>query len=356
MMRRHLRSWIVFCSSVCAFSIPAAAEEEKEDESKDEAAYQTVVTGKRIEEDPLLSSRSVSLVDEKALDEASPRTVPEALWDSPGVFVQETNYGGGSPILRGMIGPQLLLMVDGVRLSNSTYRTGPVQYLNLVDPLSISQIEILRGPGSILYGSDAMGGVIQVFPLEPPDFRLRKGFNGGGSLLFRYASANRGKTGHGHFNTGISGFGAMGGLTIKGFDNLMGGRGVGEQLYSAYDHWSAIGSTTYRFSKGFFSDWHLKVGYLFSQIEDAGRTDKLYDKHSLQVYDNTDHLVYGRLHMMFQPIKTSADLTISFQHFFERKDTVTVGQDLRPGSPVRHEGARQSPSLPVRLHVVPRFC
>jgi len=307
---------------------PAEQEEEPSANGSVEPSFKTVVTGKRIEEDPILSNRSVSSVEEEEIKESAPRTVPEALWDSPGVFVQETNLGGGSPILRGMIGPQVLLLVDGVRLSNSTYRTGPVQYLNLIDPLSIRKIEVLRGPGSFLYGSDAMGGVIQVFPLEPPDFRLVPGLGGGGDLLFRYSSADRGKTGHGHFNAGCGGFGVLGGLSIKGFDNLEGGRGVDEQIYSGYDHFSGVGGVTYRFSKGFFAGWRLKAGYLFSGIEDAGRTDKLYDKHSLQIYDNVDHLVYGRLHMLFPKIKTAADLTFSFQHFFERKDTLSVGDDL----------------------------
>ena len=122
--------------------------------------HRSVVRTHRAAEPSFLSGRSLSTLNAGSLAEASPRSLPEALWDSPGVFVQQTNHGGGSPIVRGMIGPQVLLLVDGVRFSNSVYRTGPVQYLNLIDPLSLGSLRVLRGPGSVLFGSDAMGGVI----------------------------------------------------------------------------------------------------------------------------------------------------------------------------------------------------
>ncbi|MCU0663928.1 MAG: TonB-dependent receptor [Myxococcota bacterium] len=84
----------------------------------------------------------------------------------------------------------------------------------------------------------------------------------------------------------------------------------------------------YHFQKSALSGWWLKSGYLFSRIDDAGRTDKLIDSNSLQVYDNDDGLVYARLHGLFTPIKTDVEATISFQHFFERKDTHDMEDDL----------------------------
>ena len=96
-----------------------------------------------------------------------PRTTPEALQGMSGVFVQKTNHGGGSPFVRGLTGNQVLMLVDGIRLNNSTFRYGPNQYLNTIDPYSIDRIEVAKGTGSVQYGSDAMGGVIQVFTKEP---------------------------------------------------------------------------------------------------------------------------------------------------------------------------------------------
>ncbi len=308
---------LVLCGLVL-LAAPAPAQDDDE--------YVTVVTAKGLPEDPLLSDRSVTTMDEDEIEESPGKSLPEVLQETPGVFVQHTNYGGGSPVLRGLIGPQVLLLVDGVRFSNSVYRTGPVQYLNLIDQLSLDKLEILRGPGSVLHGSDAMGGVINAFTLEAPDLRLSGGPWAGGDLVARYISACSGLVGHAHASAGTGGLGVVAGATLKGFGNLTPGGG-GAQIHSGYDAWSALGNVTYRFAEGVLSGWSLKAVYMVSGIEDAGRTDKLYDKRSLSIYDNVDHLLYGRMHVVLSPIRTSGDLTLSFQHFFERKDTLSVGAD-----------------------------
>jgi len=286
------------------------------------------VTAQRLPEDPFRSDRSLSVLGRRALRERTPRTLPEALWDSGGVFVQQTNHGGGSPILRGMVGPQVLILVDGVRLNNSVYRTGPVQYLNLIDPYSIDRIEILRGPGSVLYGSDAMGGVIQVFPAGPRTSGPTDGFHYGGRILQRFSSAELGHVNHGRAELTVGGFGLMGGWTLKSLSDLSGGRGVGVQPFSGYDHWAAMGTLEYRFAKGLFSGWRVRVGYLLARIHDAGRTDKLYTKNALQMYDDFDDLVYGQLHFRVRPLRTRGRLILSYQHFFERKDNYLVADDF----------------------------
>lgn len=293
----------------------------------DEEEFVTVVTAKRQPEDPFLSDRSVYVVDEDEIEDSAGKSLPEVLQDSPGIFVQHTSYAGGSPIVRGMIGPQVLILVDGVRVSNSVYRTGPVQYLNLLDQFSLEKLELMRGPGSVLYGSDAMGGVIQAFPLGAPDLRDSASHWGGGNVLVRYLSASTGVVGHAHAGAGVGGLGVLGGATLKGFGNLWGGGDVGEQIHSGHDGWSALGNVAYRFTRGPLSGWELSATYLGSAILDAGRTDKLFQKNSLSIYDNMDHLLYGRLKMEIEPIRTQGALTVSFQHFFERKDTVRVGSD-----------------------------
>ena len=291
-------------------------------------SYQSVVTAQRMPEDPFRSDRSLSVVGRRELRERSPRTLPEALWDSGGVFVQQTNHGGGSPILRGMVGPQVLVLVDGVRLNNSVYRTGPVQYLNLIDPHSVDRIEVLRGSGSVLYGSDAMGGVIQVFPAGPRNNRHLKGFHYGGRILQRFSSAELGHVNHVRAEIGYNGFGVVGAWTLKSLGDLSGGRGVGVQPHSGYDHWAAMGVLEHRIGKGFFSGWRVRVGYLLARIHNAGRTDKLYTKNALQVYDNFDDLVYGQLHFRWKPLRTRGRLILSYQRFFERKDNALVADDF----------------------------
>ncbi len=293
----------------------------------EEEEGQILVTARRRPEAAFLSSRAHSLVGSRDLGEALPRTAPEALWDTPGVFVQQTNHGGGSPIVRGLIGPQVLLMVDGVRLNNAVYRTGPLQYLNLVEPRHLDRIEVLRGPASTLYGSDAMGGVIQLFPLEPRDTRDQQQAAAHGGIQGQYATADRRRLGAGHFEVGMRGWGMLGGYSWKRSDELKGGGDIGEQPYSGYAQPSAMGSVIYRLPQGKLDGWHIRAGYLFSRIDDAGRTDKLYDANSLQIYDNTDHLGYLKLHFRIPALHLEGDLGSSYQHFFERKDTIDVAID-----------------------------
>ena len=83
------------------------------------------------------------------------RTVPESLREVSGVMVQKTSHGQGSPYMRGFTGFRTLFLVDGIRLNNSVFRDGPNQYASTVDNLSLAGTELIRGPASVLYGSDA---------------------------------------------------------------------------------------------------------------------------------------------------------------------------------------------------------
>lgn len=123
----------------------------------------TIVTAGRIEESLMDTPYSVDVISEAFIVENNRRTLPDALQFTPGVLVQKTANGHGSPFIRGFTGRQNLLLVDGVRLNNSLYRGGPVQYWNTVDPYSLDRIELIRSQGSVLYGSDAVGGTLNAF-------------------------------------------------------------------------------------------------------------------------------------------------------------------------------------------------
>jgi outer membrane receptor protein involved in Fe transport len=126
-----------------------------------------VVTATRTPEEVAKAPAAVDVVTAKELQERQPRTTAEALREETGITVQKTNHNGGAPVIRGMMGNQILVMVDGIRLNNAIYRFGPNQYLNTLDPGTISRIEVIRGPGSVYYGSDAMGGVVNVITRDP---------------------------------------------------------------------------------------------------------------------------------------------------------------------------------------------
>ncbi len=106
------------------------------------------------------------------------RSTPEMLTGTPGIWMQKTNHGGGSPFIRGLTGNQVLTLVDGIRLNNATYRYGPNQYLSTIDPWSLFSAETLRSTGSVLYGSDAMGGVVYLQTEKPGYAENKNSFHG----------------------------------------------------------------------------------------------------------------------------------------------------------------------------------
>lgn len=110
---------------------------------------------------------AVTVIDRDELAERPAETVVDYLRGETGVFVQQTTPGQGIPIIRGLKGSEVLYLIDGMRLNNAFFRNAPNQYLALVDAFAIERIEVVRGPSSTLYGSDAMGGVVQMFTPEP---------------------------------------------------------------------------------------------------------------------------------------------------------------------------------------------
>lgn len=90
-----------------------------------------------------------------------------ALQNEVGVLMQSTAAGQASPFVRGLTGQQVLILVDGIRLNNSIFRRGPNQYFNTIDPGMVDHIEVLRGQGSVLWGSDAIGGAINIVTRGP---------------------------------------------------------------------------------------------------------------------------------------------------------------------------------------------
>ncbi len=132
------------------------------------AGRETTVTADSLDEVALPEGRATTSVRRSDLERRLPRSAPDALRYEPGVFVQQTAHGQGSAFIRGLTGQQTLLLFDGIRLNNSTYRQGPNQYFFTLDSHSIDSIDVLRGGGSTRYGSDALGGVILAHPLSPP--------------------------------------------------------------------------------------------------------------------------------------------------------------------------------------------
>jgi outer membrane cobalamin receptor len=174
---------------------------------------------------------AVSTLDQREIRKANARTTPEALMGTAGVFLQKTNHGGGSAFIRGLTGNQTLLVIDGVRLNNATYRYGPNQYLNTIDMFTIEKIDVLKGIGAIEYGSDAMGGVIQLSTKSANtndinSFKL--------SNTSKFLSSQMERTNRTEVNYASKSWGIVSGISLKKFGDIMGGETIGIQAPTGY--------------------------------------------------------------------------------------------------------------------------
>ncbi|MBV5315997.1 MAG: TonB-dependent receptor [Prolixibacteraceae bacterium] len=197
---------------------------------------EVIITSQRVPQKEAVIPYSVTSIGRKEMDNFNPRTTPEALMSTNGVFVQKTNHGGGSPYIRGLTGNQTLLLIDGIRLNNSIYRYGPNQYLNTIDPFSIDKIEVVKGTGSVQYGSDAIGGALQVFTKELVLNKESKEFHG--NVLGKYMTGDMEKTGRAELQYSSQKLAAFVGGTYRDFGDLIGGRNTGKQSPSGYNEYA----------------------------------------------------------------------------------------------------------------------
>lgn len=160
------------------------------------------------------------------------RTVTDALVDLPSVLVQKTAYGQSSPFLRGFTGYQTVMLVDGIRLNNSTFRSGPNQYWATIDPFSVERIEVVRGAGSVLYGSDAVGGVANAVARRASRFADADGI--GGRTFARWSDAESSWTLRGEVEGRQGDVGFLAGSTYRSYGDLEAGSGTRTQPGTGY--------------------------------------------------------------------------------------------------------------------------
>ena len=209
------------------------------DEKKDTVTRslgEVVVTAQRHRQQSLLVPYSVNTISQQYIGEINSRTTPEALMGMNGVFVQKTNHGGGSPFVRGLTGNQTLILIDGIRLNNSTFRYGPNQYLNSIDPYTIKHIEIAKGTGSVQYGTDAIGGVVHILTRDPQFATDKPAMHG--RVIGKYMTGDMEKTIRGEASYSGKRFALITGIVKKNFGDLVGGDTTDRQFPSGYDEWS----------------------------------------------------------------------------------------------------------------------
>ena len=171
---------------------------------------------------------------EKEIILQNPQTSADLLSQSGKVFVQKSQLGGGSPIIRGFATNRVLLNVDGIRMNNAIFRSGNVQNVISIDPNSIQNTEVILGPGTMIYGSDAIGGVMNFYTFQPM-FSETNEPNLFGAVFSRWSSANQEKTMHFDVNIGLKKWSFLTSFTLSDYGDLtMGKYGPSDYLRMDY--------------------------------------------------------------------------------------------------------------------------
>lgn len=278
----------------------------------------------------------------------NPQTAADLLQQSGTVFIQKSQLGGGSPMIRGFATNRVLLVVDGVRMNNAIYRSGNIQNVISVDALALETAEVIFGPGSLIYGSDALGGVMDFHTLQPllstdsiPRIK--------GSALVRWSSANNENTIHGDVNWGNRKWSVLSSFTYSNFDDLQMGRRGGQDSYLRSEYVQRMGDrdsvvrnstprvqrfTGYeqlnlvnkvRFKPNRYTD--LQYSYIHARTGDAPRYDRLiqYRNGRLRFAEwNYGPMIWNMHSLQAQFSKRNAmwdeaRITIAGQHYEESR-------------------------------------
>ena len=160
----------------------------------------------------------------------NPQTAADLLNQTGTVFIQKSQLGGGRPMIRGFATNRRLLVIDGVRMNNAIYRSGNLQNIISIDALSTQTAEVIFGPGSLIYGSDAIGGVMDFHTLNAR-FSKDKKMLISGSASARYSTANNENTFHADINVGWKKLSFLSSFTYSKFDDLKIGKHGGQESY-----------------------------------------------------------------------------------------------------------------------------
>ncbi len=237
----------------------------------------------------IITPRDVALLN--------PQTTADMLGQSGEVFIQKSQQGGGSPMIRGFATNRLLYAVDGVRMNNAIFRGGNLQQVISLDALSIENTEIFFGPGSVIYGSDAIGGVMN-FQTLAPQLSIYDEPLVTGKGMVRFSSANEEQVGHFHLNIGWKNLACLTSLTYSDFgDPRMGRLGRREYLRpffiqridtidrvvtnnnpliqtpNNYNQINLMQKVRYALN----SAWDLQYGFHFSETSEYARYDRLIE-------------------------------------------------------------------------------
>ena len=187
----------------------------------------TVISASRWNQNTADVPGKVRQLESEWLDLRNPSTTADWLGSSGEVFVQKSQLGGGSPMIRGFSANRLLYSIDGVRMNTAIFRSGNLQQVISIDPFSLQNTEVLFGPGAVMYGSDAIGGVM-VFETLKPDHENQQLK---GNLVSRFSSAYSEETIHGDFRYGKGKWAFVSSASYFDLGDLVMGKNKGQNSY-----------------------------------------------------------------------------------------------------------------------------
>ena len=191
----------VLCAFICMHS-NAIAQQRNDSLNSIKDLNEIVVSGNKFSEKKKNIVQKINIINATAIEKANTQNMGDLLMNTGDVFVQKSQQGGSSPVIRGFEASRILLVVDGVRMNNAIYRSGHLQNAITVDQNMLGSVEILQGPSSTLFGSDALGGAIHMVTKQPllSDTKGKHIFSA--NAMSRYSSANAEKTFHADINVG----------------------------------------------------------------------------------------------------------------------------------------------------------
>ena len=262
---------------------------------KTEELQEVVMSVSKWEQQKKYVPQKIESIDARSIAFSNPQTSADLLLNSGKVFVQKSQQGGGSPMIRGFSTNRLLLSVDGVRMNNAIFRGGNIQNVISIDPFTIKNTEVIFGPGSVIYGSDAIGGVMN-FYTQKPSFSFTDSLAVSGNINYRFASANNESTSHIDVNLGGQKWASYTSFTYNNFGDLvMGEHGRDSYLRNnfvarrngtdvlvendnpknqnptGYDQVNFLQKFTYKPN----NVWNYDLGLIYTETSDFSRYDRL---------------------------------------------------------------------------------
>ncbi len=180
---------------------------------------EVVISASKFEEKKKDVVQKIQVIRSSEIQNMNQTSTADVIANSGNVMVQKSQLGGGSPIIRGFEANKVLIVVDGIRMNNAIYRGGHLQNVITLDNSIMDRVEILFGPGSVVYGSDALGGVMS-FTTKNPQLSTNGKTLIKANAYTRYMSAVSGYAAHANVSVGGKKFGSLTSFTYSNFGDL----------------------------------------------------------------------------------------------------------------------------------------